>query len=250
LKKTIGATRFYFLTNPTNKPTSTTVDFVERAAPELWDPWTGSVQKAAFTRKSGHASVQVSLPPFGSQLLAFNDANRNGSTIAPVTWTETKRQNVGEAGWSVDAVGNSEKGIGVQVHVDMAKLADWVEEPILRTFSGRAAYVTHISVTADDFKTAERILLDLGEVKDAAEVKINGVTAGQLLVHPFLLDVHPLLHRGENEIEVTVVNSLTNYVSTIQWPKNPTSQIRHYPPTSAGLLGPVALKYETSSSSQ
>ena len=58
-------------------------------------------------------------------------------------------------------------------------------------------------------------------------------------------DVRSLLHGGDNKIEVTVVNSLTNYVSTIQWPKNPVNPMAHFPPTSAGLLGPVFLEYQT-----
>jgi hypothetical protein len=164
-----------------------------------------------------------------------------------VTWTQTKVQNVGEAGWDVDATGDSEKGIGIDLHVTMAKLTDWLNEPSMRTFSGRATYVTHITVSADDLKSANRIVLDLGEVKDAAEVKINGVAAAALVVHPFTTDVRSLLHEGDNEIEVTVVNSLTNYASTIQWPKNPANPIAHFPPISAGLLGPVLLEYQTES---
>jgi len=243
VKKSIGAKRFYMLSNPTGNPSSTTVEFTEAASPELWDAWTGDVEPAASTLKEGHISLDVSLPPFGSELIAFGALRK--SATAPVIRTETKRQNIGEAGWTVDAKGDSESGIGIAEHVTMAKLTDWLDEPTLRTFSGRATYVTNISVSADDLKSANRVLLDLGEVKDAAEVKINGVAAAALMVHPFTTDVRSLLHEGENKIEVTVVNSLTNYVSTIRWPKNPVNPMAHFPPTSAGLLGPVYLEYQT-----
>jgi len=248
VKRSIGSTRFYLLTNSNDKATTTTVSFAEGAAPELWDPWTGDVQQVAFRRESGHVSVAISLPPFGSELLAFSKSRRDKTGIPPVTWTRIKSQNVGEEGWTVDAVGNSEKGIGIDFNVKMAKLTDWLDDSTLRTFSGRATYSTHVSVSANDLKTAKRIHLDLGEVKDAAEVKINGVAAATLVVHPFSVDIRSLLHAGDNEIHVTVVNSLTNYVSTIQWPKNPVSQMGHFPPISAGLLGPVVLEYEASSS--
>jgi hypothetical protein len=243
VKRWIGATRLYLLTNPTGNTSSATVEFTEAASPELWDAWTGDVESAAFIRKDGYISIEVSLPPFGSELIAFGALR--GHATAPVIPTETKRQNVGEAGWTVDAKGDSEKGIGIAEHVTMAKLSDWLDEPMLHTFSGRATYVTHISVSADDLKSTSRILLDLGEVKDAAEVKINSVAAAVLVVHPFTTDVRSLLHEGDNEIEVSVVNSLTNYVSTIQWPKNPANPMAHFPPISAGLLGPVFLEYQT-----
>jgi hypothetical protein len=247
VKRSIGATHFYLLTNPTDKATDTTVEISEAGAPELWDPWTGDVQKLSSQHKSGHVSLDVLLPPFGSELLGFSKSHLREVETAPVTWTQTKVQNVGEAGWDVDATGDSEKGIGIDLHVTMAKLTDWLNEPSMRTFSGRATYVTHITVSADDLKSANRIVLDLGEVKDAAEVKINGVAAAALVVHPFTTDVRSLLHEGDNEIEVTVVNSLTNYASTIQWPKNPANPIAHFPPISAGLLGPVLLEYQTES---
>ena len=81
-------------------------------------------------------------------------------------------------------------------------------------------------------------------------MEINGVTAATLVVHPFVTDIRALLHEGDNQIQVHVVNSLTNYVSTIQWPKNPASQMGRFPPISAGLLGPVVLRYETNNVKQ
>jgi len=102
----------------------------------------------------------------------------------------------------------------------------------------------HVSIAAEDFRNAERIDLDLGEVKDAAQLRIHGTDAA-MLVHPFAADVRSYLRVGRNETVVIVTNSLTNYVSTIQWPKNPANPKGHFPPISSGLLGPVDLIYET-----
>jgi hypothetical protein len=160
---------------------------------------------------------------------------------------ELKRVNIGAGGWSVDAVGDSQKGVGIQIHLNLPDLADWLTVPELRTFSGKATYITHFTVSPDDFKSANRFVLNLGEVKDAAEVRVNGVNAGQLVVHPFSANVRQFLHPGENEVAITVVNSLTNYVSTVQGPKSPLG-IRHFPPVSSGLLGPVTLDFATEQS--
>jgi len=250
LKKTIGATSFYLLTNPNNRPTKTTLELNEDAAPELWDPWTGTVQPLAFVRNRGHVGLVVSLPQFGSELVAFSNTHGKSPSASLADWTELKRLNVGETGWSVEAKGASEQGIDVHLHMNMTKLRDWLDEPLLRTLSGSATYVTHLSVDADDLRTTSRILLDLGEVKDAAEVTVNGVSAGQLIVHPFSVEVRHLLHAGENRIQITVVNSLSNYASTIQWSKIPTpyEATGISKPLSSGLLGPVVLKYETENS--
>ena len=49
----------------------------------------------------------------------------------------------------------------------MATLTNWLDDSDLRTFSGRATYFAHASVSADELNAAERVLLDLGTTKDA-----------------------------------------------------------------------------------
>jgi len=71
---------------------------------------------------------------------------------------------------------------------------------------------------------------------------LNGPSFG---FYPSSVNIRALLHLGDNEIQVIVVNSLTNYLSTVQLPKVPGAQIHHYPPIPAGLIGPVILTYET-----
>jgi hypothetical protein len=247
LEKTIGSTRFYFLTNPEGKRSSAKVEFDELGSPELWDPWTGNVQRASFIRNNGHANMNIDLPPFGSELIAFSEVGPHLPPPHSVVWQEFKKVNIGVGGWSVDAIGESEKGVGIQLHLNLTDLVDWLTKPELRTFSGKATYVTHFSVSPDDFKSANRVVLNLGEVKDAAEVKVNGASAGQLVIHPFSVNIRQFLHPGENEIAITVVNSLTNYVSSVQVPESPLG-IGHFPPVSSGLLGPVTLAFEKAES--
>ena len=245
MRKSIGSTRFYLLTNPRNQQATATVDFTEQAAPEIWDPFTGDIQKAAFARSGGHVQVEVKLAASGSELLGFNDARMGLPSLASVEWTEMKSQAVGEAGWTVDLLGLSEKGVGIRIHEEMPKLIDWIDDPALISFSGAADYVTHVSVSADDLKSAEKIVLDLGSVKDAAKVKINGSPAATLVVQPFAIDIKSLLHPGDNELDITVSNSLNNYVSSLKGAEVSMFQSGHFPPLSSGLLGPVAIRYET-----
>jgi len=247
VKKTIGSMSFYLFTNAEKTTKNATIAIADKRTPEIWDPWTGVVREAAHDSKDGGVALAVSLPPFGSELLVFGDTNRNATPAGAVAWTETKRQDVGVSGWQVDAVGDSDKGVGIKEHMEMATLTDWTAAPVLRTFSGKATYSTHVTVSPDELRNAGRVVLDLGEIKDAAEVAVNGFSAGQLVVHPFAVDIRSLLRAGENDIQVTVVNSLTNYMSTVQLPKVPGSQMRHYDPIPAGLLGPVSLLYEKES---
>ncbi|PYV16726.1 MAG: hypothetical protein DMG07_07235 [Acidobacteria bacterium] len=52
--------------------------------------------------------------------------------------------------------------------------------------------------------------LDLGAVREIAEVRINGKAAGVAWKRPFALDATPYLRPGSNAIEVRVTNLLIN----------------------------------------
>lgn len=91
---------------------------------EVWNPWTGDIWDALFTRKGARYSVDVTLPPFGSELLAFDDAGHKLAGVPAMAWQESNNQVVGDTGWSIDTVGDSEKGVDAHEHLDMAKLTD------------------------------------------------------------------------------------------------------------------------------
>ena len=59
-------------------------------------------------------------------------------------------------------------------------------------------------------KTGERIVLDLGEVKNLAEVIINGKNLGILWKTPFKMDVTDAVTAGANALEIRVTNLWVN----------------------------------------
>ena len=84
-----------------------------------------------------------------------------------------------------------------------------------------------------------KVLLDLGEVAAAAEVHVNGQPAGVGMAPPWRFDVTRLVVEGENRIEVKVVNTLANHMSTY-----PTRYV-YEGQTLSGLLGPVTIQFLT-----
>ncbi|MBB6730883.1 glycosylhydrolase-like jelly roll fold domain-containing protein [Cohnella zeiphila] len=112
---------------------------------------------------------------------------------------------------------------------------DWTAQG-LETYSGGVHYET--SVTLD--RTPEgHTFLDLGEVRGTAEVRVNGREAGVCIWSPYRLDVTALLTSGSNRIEVSVFNTIANYLHGA----SPThyivdGQLR------SGLFGPVRLVSE------
>jgi hypothetical protein len=83
-----------------------------------------------------------------------------------------------------------------------------------------------VNLTADQL-AGHQWTLDLGDVRDVAEVSVNGHSFDPLLWSPYRADVTSALHAGANDVVVTVTNTLAN---------------AHGDARPSGLLGPVTLR--------
>ena len=81
----------------------------------------------------------------------------------------------------------------------------------MRYFSGTATYAKDIDVPAAFITPQRSITLDLGEVKNVAEVFLNGKRCGGVLWKPpFRADITRALKPGKNRLEVRVTNLWVN----------------------------------------
>ena len=110
-------------------------------------------------------------------------------------------------------------------------LGDWSKAGILNNYSGGVKYQKTITLTEQE--VMQITTLDLGKVIATAEVSINGKKVGVRVAPPWQFDLSDLLKAGENRIEVTVFNTLSNHYQTIH-------NLYRGEPTS-GLLGPVRM---------
>ena len=77
-------------------------------------------------------------------------------------------------------------------------------------FAGTAFYNKTIILKAKEIARGKRIILDLGEMNDIAQVKINGKDKGILWYPPYKMDVTNALKSGENKLEIAVTNNWAN----------------------------------------
>ncbi len=112
-------------------------------------------------------------------------------------------------------------------------LGDWCAQG-LAAYSGRARYQNFFELP--DPLPAEKIILDLGDVRATAEVHLNDRLAAELIAPPWQVDITEFVRPGSNEISVLIANTLANHYSIgIPTPYAIPSQTR------SGLLGPVRL---------
>lgn len=113
-------------------------------------------------------------------------------------------------------------------------LGNWSEFG-LSTYSGAGIYQKSANLEKEHLKG--KVLLDLGNVRSVAEVHVNGHSAGVRLARPFRFDITNFVKEGENKIQIKVVNTLANHMSTY-----PTHWINEGQ-TQSGLLGPVEIRF-------
>jgi hypothetical protein len=98
---------------------------------------------------------------------------------------------------------------GAPQSVVFQQLDDWIQrpEPSIRYYSGTATYRNTFSIARGSGK---RIYLHLGEVKNLAQVRINGHDAGVVWTAPWCVEIGRYLRPGTNELEIDVVNLWPN----------------------------------------
>ena len=129
-------------------------------------------------------------------------------------------------------------------------LADWTQntEPGIRHYSGTAIY--RKSFVWKGALPDDGLFIDLGEVKELAEVKLNGHPLGILWAKPFRIAIPAgILREGENQLVVEVVNFWPNRIigdaDLPQEKRLTTTNVRKLtaatPLMPSGLLGPVRI---------
>ncbi len=196
---------------------------------ELWDPMTGETGLAW--------DGTLRLDPFGSAIVRVS----HGSPL-PHRPDQRERQSIAlEADrWKVSFPKSAAQGLG-----------DWTNSAATRHFSGSATYTAEA-----DLKQGSRVILDLGEVREIAEVKVNGIPAGVAWKRPYRFDISKQVREGRNLLEIKVTNLWINallgmpepdysrlsarfgarFPAPVEWKK--------FKPYPSGLLGPVVVAIE------
>jgi hypothetical protein len=141
---------------------------------------------------------------------------------------------------------------GAPESVTLDKLMSWTAHPEegVRYFSGTATYEKDFDLPADLLGADKIVRLDLGSVKNIAEVSVNGKDCGILWKAPFQVDVTEALRAGRNRLEIRVTNLWPNrMIGDARLPPDKRFTYATWNPYKAdspllesGLLGPVRLR--------
>jgi len=275
----------YFIANQTAQWERIAADFrVSGKRPELWDPNSGTMQAQQVYQPAGQVTrMPLTLPPYGSVFVVFAEKSdpdpvvsvspdadlRPGASAGDlellawypgryeVRWA-SGRSAVSEVAavpapvplsgpWTV----RFPKAWGAPESVVFPRLISWDTSPDagIRYFSGTAVYQGSFHLGAELLGGHCRLVLDLGRIRNVAEVRLNGKDLGIVWKDPWQVDIDGAVKPGDNALEISVTNLWPNRLigdSHLPADKrftltNITKFTKDSPLLESGLLGPVRI---------
>jgi hypothetical protein len=245
-RKTNGAD-IYFVSNQRNESTIVTAKFrVKGKTPELWHADRGVIEAApVYSEKGDYTSIPLPFDPSGSVFVVFSDKSAVDHVVsfdAPpkadylfsaagdvlslytatpgtyhVTTAKGRKLTGRVAAFPVlsiddDWVIHFPPNLGAPLSLKLRRLSSLSNhaEPGVRYFSGTCIYTRDVNVTAAMLAHDNAVFIDLGIVKNLAQVRVNGFDFGVLWKPPFRVDVAKDLKPGRNHIEIEVTNNWAN----------------------------------------
>jgi hypothetical protein len=254
IHRTTDDAEIYFVANrATNAAAVNCVFRIAGQAPELWNPVTGERKfAAAYGEKDGRTFVPLDFAPCGSWFVVFREPASAHPALAKANNAELKPVQEISGAWTV----HFDPQWGGPESAPFDALTSWTQrpEPGIKFYSGTAVYEKTFALPAAKLKTQNaKLFLDLGRVRELAEVKVNGKSCGIVWCPPWRVDVTDAVTPGENKLQVEVVNFWPNrIIGDAALPADQRftrTNIRKLtagtPLVESGLFGPVRLLNES-----
>jgi hypothetical protein len=239
----------YFLSNRGERPQNIDGTFrVSGKRPELWHSDTGLIEPVSYRTENGRTAVPLNLSANESVFVVFREPA--SAQTATVAGRRDRAVATLEGPWQVHFAPD----LGGPDKTTFATLASWPDngDPGVKYYSGTATYTKTIDVHEEWLK-GQRIVLDLGDVRELAEVSVNGRSLGIAWHPPYQIDATSAVKQGANTLEIKVTNLWVNRLIGDRQPgakKYTFTVMSTYkadaPLRPSGLLGPVRILQSTS----
>ena len=244
--RTLPGRDIYWVNSRNDMPQDVETTFrITGKIPELWYAETGKTEPASYVMANGVTKVRLHLSPNDAVFVVFKKTSVKATVTIP-EHTQKKLMNIAGS-WNVQF----QKDRGAPATATFDTLVSFTEnaDAGIKYFSGTASYTKIITAPKKWFKKGAQLQLDLGDVKNIAEVQVNGKSAGILWKKPFFINITNALQPGNNKLGIKVTNLWVNRLIGDTQP-NVTNKISYTtqpfykadsPLLPSGLLGPVKL---------
>ncbi len=205
-----GDRDIYFVANQKDRAEDVATSFrVVGKEVEFWHADTGLTEPAGYAIEAGRTMVPLHLDPGGSVFVVFQHPT-SVPTRTLLNGVSTELATL-MGPWQISFP--PDRGAPSQIRLD--KLISWTNssEDGVKYFSGTATYSKDIVAPPAWFKPGAKLVLDLGAVKEIAEISVNGKSLGEILWKPpYRADITPDLKPGKNHVEIKITNLWPNRI--------------------------------------
>jgi len=244
---------WYFVANHTQRACTGWVDLATPfVSAVLHDPMNGTSALLPTRKKSSARQIYLDIAPGQAFVIQTSSSRLEAEPYVPLQ--ATGEAFALEGTWDVEFI---EGGPDLPQGFSTDALSSWTEAPDekARVFAGTARY--RLTFPFSDLADADDYVLDLGDVRESARVRINGKEVAGLFALPLRVRVGPYLKKGANTIEIEVTNLAANRirdldVRKVNWkimheinivtPAYKPFDAAGWPVQPSGLLGPVTLQ--------
>ncbi|HEY8658238.1 MAG TPA: glycosyl hydrolase, partial [Hanamia sp.] len=213
--------------------------------PELWFAESGKTEPLSYSIANGVTKVKLHLEPNDALFVVFK--NKATKTSVELPAVKVKQLATINGAWNV----SFQKDRGAPASIKMDELGSWTDntDTGVKYFSGTGTYTKTFTASSDWFKKGAELWLNLGDVKNLAEVNVNGKSFGVLWKYPFRMNISSALKPGANALVIKVTNLWVNRLIGDEQPgvinKITYTTMPFYQANSkllpSGLLGPVQI---------
>ncbi len=245
----------YFVSNKSDKRLQAYCTFrVATGRPELWNPLSGKRRPLPqHQSENGRTTIPMEFAPRESFFVVFprgRSTTSDQSIAGGVNFPRATTVATLEGSWEV----SFDPRWGGPEKVTFDTLQDWTqrEEEGIKYYSGTAEYHKTFDLPAASPGGEKRLYLDLGQIKNIAEVRLNGRPLGVAWTPPWRVEITDTVKPTGNRLVITVANLWVNRLvrdsglpaeKRLTWttdnPYKPDS-----PLLPSGLLGPVSVMAE------
>jgi hypothetical protein len=222
---------------------------VDGKVPELWFAETGRTEPLSYSIANGVTKVKLHMEPNDALFVVFKDKATKASVELPAI--KVKELAMISGAWDL----SFQKDRGAPASIKVNELSSWSDNTAagIKYFSGTGTYTKTFTAPAEWFTKDAELWLNLSDVKNLAEVMVNGKSLGILWKKPFRVNVTGALKAGENKVEIRVTNLWVNRLIGDAQP-GVTNKITYttmpfYQANSkllpSGLMGPVTISSKT-----
>jgi hypothetical protein len=244
--RSLRTAEIYFLSHRVNHAETVEASFrVTDRIPELWHAENGEIEPVSYHIEQGRTRVSLKLAPYDAVFVVFRRPAREASQVLAAPVAEALR--IINGPWAL----HFPPALGAPPVANLNHLESWTKnaDPGIKYFSGTATYTKIIDAPKAWFNSKHsRLVFDLGEVDDLAEITLNGKSLGILWKPPYRMDVTQALHPGKNTLKLQVTNLWVNRLIGDASPQATPVTFTTFnaysaeaPLLDSGLLGPVEL---------